>query len=56
MIYRIIDGRTGVATHGSREMPVWGDVWAKNAPPEFAEDYVKGRILELIMFLESIQI
>ena len=55
-VYSIIDGRAEVSSHGSRDMPVWGDVWKKNVPPEYSEYYVRGRILELILYLESIQV
>ena len=54
-VYAVIDGRTGMDSHGPRDMPVWGDVWSRNVPAEYAEYYVKGRILELILFMESIQ-
>jgi mono/diheme cytochrome c family protein len=34
-IRQIIDGRTGLAAHGAREMPVWGnDLRAAGADPE----------------------
>lgn len=54
-LYQVIDGRMSQDSHGGREMPVWGDVWARGAPPEYAEYYVKGRVLELILYLDSIQ-
>ena len=36
-------------------MPVWGDVWRRNVPEQYAPYYVRGRILELILYLDSIQ-
>lgn len=54
-IYSIIDGRMSTAAHGARDMPVWGNIWKKNVPEQYAEYYVRGRILELILYLDSIQ-
>ena len=54
-IYSVIDGRAGTASHGNRQMPVWGDVWSRNVPEQYAEYYVRGRALELILYLDSIQ-
>ncbi len=57
--YLIIDGREMVESHGSRLMPIWGDrynaeAWAE-VNPEYGDTLVRGRILELILFLFSIQ-
>ena len=54
-VYRVIDGRGPGSSHGVRDMPVWGDVWKKNVPEQYADYYVRGRILELILYLDSIQ-
>ena len=54
-VYDVIDGRASTASHGNREMPVWGDVWRRNVPEQYAEYYVRGRILELILYLDTIQ-
>ncbi len=54
----IIDGRTGVGPHGS-DMPVWGDIFKMHevdASADYgAETIVRGRILSLVKYLESIQ-
>lgn len=56
---QIIDGRTGVRGHGTEGMPVWGAVY--KAPMEEtvgsygSEIAVRGRILSLALYLESIQ-
>ncbi len=55
--YRVIDGRAPIVAHGTREMPIWGDQFrveesGKGASPE---SLVKGRILALTFYLESIQ-
>ena len=57
----VIDGRTSVRGHGSREMPIWGDVFqsplseAYAAPGESGEDRAERMIKELIYFLGTIQ-
>lgn len=56
-IYRTIDGRELVRGHGNREMPVWGDRFqqdTREAGP-LGETLVKGRILGLVFYLQSIQ-
>lgn len=56
-VYRIIDGRELARGHGSREMPVWGRRFqgeTTHAGP-LQETMVKGRILGLIFYLQSIQ-
>ncbi len=59
-VIQIIDGRTGVRGHGTDAgMPVWGAVY--KAPlvgeigPYGTEIAVRGRILSLALYLESIQ-
>jgi hypothetical protein len=57
-VYRTIDGRELVRGHGSREMPLWGFVFqvkegANGTSAQF--DLVRGRIWQLVYFLESIQ-
>lgn len=57
-VYDVIDGRNQKADHGQRDMPIWGQVWEQSVPPEYKKDaevFVRGRILELMLFLESIQ-
>ena len=67
-IYGIIAGTEGVQEHGSLQMPIWGErylVETVNNPdidnygpygsPSHYEDAVRGRILELIMYLVEIQ-
>lgn len=54
----VIDGRTGVRGHGSN-MPVWGDRFQSSALDEAgvfgAEMIVRGRLLSLVEYIESIQ-
>ena len=57
-VYRAIDGRELVRGHGSREMPLWGFVFhveeGANGSSE-KEDLVRGRIWQLVYYVESIQ-
>ena len=58
-IYVIIDGREIVKQHGPRYMPIWGDrfntaLWA-DVNEEYADTLVKGKIFELLLYLETIQ-
>jgi mono/diheme cytochrome c family protein len=50
-VFQIIDGRTQVAGHGERAMPVWGDRYKL----ENAEAYTRARILELVYYIQNIQ-
>lgn len=58
-IYNIIDGREVLKTHGTRAMPTWGDLFLTDTIwdgcSQVEEQIVRGRILELILYLESIQ-
>jgi mono/diheme cytochrome c family protein len=52
-----IDGRASLPSHGSREMPVWGERLYENEPPSDNLEHRKaGSILLLIDYLESIQL
>jgi mono/diheme cytochrome c family protein len=50
MVYETIDGRHTVASHGTREMPVWG---YRFGPPQAYR--LKNRILAVIDYLKSLQ-
>lgn len=58
-LYRIIDGREEVKAHGSRVMPVWGDRYNTEnwleVRTRYSETLVRGRIFELLLYLETIQ-
>ncbi len=54
-IYEKIDGRNAPLEHGTREMPVWGKEFAKEAAGISDETLVKGRIKALLTYLKSIQ-
>ena len=55
-VEEVIDGRVEVAAHGTREMPVWGDLflWPEDDSPARRE-HVKRKIGELVAYLKSIQ-
>ncbi|MDI3338778.1 cytochrome c [Defluviimonas aestuarii] len=57
-VLHIIDGRTGVRAHGGA-MPVFGKVFASSemgpANPYGSVLEVRGRVLSLAMYLESLQ-
>ena len=60
MLLRMIDGRELVASHGDREMPVWGQWFKMEAGEglggaEGDEGTVKRRINNLIAYIESLQ-
>jgi mono/diheme cytochrome c family protein len=55
-VYSIIDGRdSAVPTHGTRDMPVWGLSFQTTGKDTDQEGEVRGRILDLVAFLKSIQ-
>ena len=55
-VYGTIDGREDIKGHGTREMPIWGaEFRAQAGSSPVAQSQVRGRILELVYYLESIQ-
>ena len=51
-----IDGRQMPGAHGSSEMPAWGEILSGQVEdPEMAERIVRGQVLEILVYLESIQ-
>ena len=55
-VYRVIDGREDIIGHGTRDMPIWGEEFRTQAGSSpMAESQVRGRILELVYYLQSIQ-
>jgi mono/diheme cytochrome c family protein len=60
-VYEIIDGRSMVAAHGSRDMPVWGDRYRKDPKPmtpdqeALAGDQAQQRILSLVYYIGTLQ-
>jgi mono/diheme cytochrome c family protein len=65
MMYQIIDGNDVALAHGSREMPIWGELfnisnwsnkgnWNKTNT-EHSVVITRGRIFELLVYLDYIQ-
>ncbi|MBI3799500.1 MAG: cytochrome c [Deltaproteobacteria bacterium] len=55
-VYRIIDGREEVKGHGSRDMPIWGDVFTEQEGGTLADETRGiGRTLAIIHYIQSIQ-
>ena len=59
-IYKIIEGSNSLKLHGPRAMPVWGDRFDHESvlyvDERFTRTFVRGRIFELLLYLEEIQI
>ena len=54
--YRTIDGREEVKGHGTRDMPIWGEVFRQpEGGTRVDETCAIGRILALVYYLQSIQ-
>lgn len=54
--YRVVDGREEIKGHGNRDMPIWGaEFRSEAAGSTTAQTQVRGRILELVYYLQSIQ-
>jgi mono/diheme cytochrome c family protein len=57
-VYNMISGQEVVASHGTREMPIWGTVFAQRSNPGApgrTPEQVKKRIDTIIAYIESIQ-
>ncbi len=53
----IVEGRRAVKAHGSRDMPVWGNEFARGRKRgEGREAAVRTRVHALVAYLESIQV
>ncbi len=61
-VRQTIDGHQAVRGHGSREMPVWGEVFQDSlseqapTPEETGEERAGRKIAELVLYLETIQL
>jgi mono/diheme cytochrome c family protein len=63
-VYNVIDGRLQTLVHGTREMPVWGDIYMQGladrtsrdfTSKEMAEALVRARILMLVEYISTLQ-
>lgn len=50
-----IDGRGGLEGHGTRKMPVWGNIWTDAEGGADAEQDVRDQINELVEYIRSMQ-
>jgi hypothetical protein len=55
-VERSIDGRQRIAAHGETEMPVWGEIFAKEKGSTItAHAEVRGQVQLITEYLQSIQ-
>jgi hypothetical protein len=58
-LYKIIDGREEVMSHGARDMPVWGDRYNSESwlytNTKHSETLARGKIFELLLYIETLQ-
>jgi len=53
-IFDAIDGRSGLhGAHGTKDMPIWGGEWKGSSVA--SETALRGRVLEMIIYLQSVQ-
>jgi mono/diheme cytochrome c family protein len=58
-VYRTIDGtweKGNIRAHGSKEMPVWGDVFRRTAGGENVYMQTQGRIMSIIQYIDTLQV
>ncbi len=55
MLATYSDGGSGLESHGTRNMPVWGNIWTDTEGGADADQAVAEQISELIEFIRSIQ-
>ena len=54
-VYATIDGREVLYSHGTREMPIWGNIWREDDGKPRPEEEVLQQISEIVEYLRSIQ-
>ncbi len=54
-VFQAIDGRKLIPEHGTREMPIWGNIWGYKEGTPVPQDVVDQRINELVEYIRSIQ-
>ena len=56
MVINIVKGDTSVPAHGTREMPVWGEIVGHPLKGDmYGKDEAEAKILEIANYLQSIQ-
>ncbi|MDX1740485.1 MAG: cytochrome c [Rhodothermales bacterium] len=54
-LIEIIRGVRDVRAHGTREMPVWGNIWGDSEIQTATPEQIEQRINELVEYIRSIQ-
>jgi mono/diheme cytochrome c family protein len=60
-VTKVIDGRTEIAAHGSRDMPIWGRRWGASVAEHYVdvpydqEVYIRLKIITIIDYLNRVQ-
>jgi hypothetical protein len=55
-VMETIDGRATVRAHGDPQMPVWGEIFAKEASrPETKRAEIQGKVMAITEYIRSIQ-
>jgi len=56
-VYQTIEGLDQLAEHGTREMPIWGEKYRKESHLTSDDEhiYLRGRMFELMIYLQSVQ-
>jgi mono/diheme cytochrome c family protein len=55
-VYRIIDGRESLVSHGPRDMPVWGvELWREQGADVTAGEKTRDAIARLVDYLRDLQ-
>lgn len=54
-VRKMIDGREMIPAHGTRQMPIWGNIWASSDGVPSQEQAAQERIDKLIVYLKSMQ-
>jgi len=55
LVKETIDGRKAIAAHGSRKMPVWGDVFREERTAEDPDAHTRSQVQIIVDYLRSIQ-
>lgn len=55
MVYEQIDGRADTQAHGTREMPVWGNIWGEIDGVPQSEEHMQVQISEIVEYIRTIQ-
>lgn len=55
LVYNTIDGRDVSEAHGTREMPIWGNIWSDKDGTPIEREIVDQRINELVEYIRTLQ-